>query len=146
MYRVLVAADDDEERAIAQAETLLSLPAAAAEVTAILLHVYEEIDLPADEGGSVHVEELNRSLDELRDPPETVDRLADRLDAAGVAYERREAVGDPAEAVLTAAADVGADAILLGSRKRTPVGKAVFGSVSQDVILGADRPVIVARS
>jgi len=146
MYRVLVAADDDEERAVAQAETLLSLPAAAAEVTAILLHVYEEIDLPADEGGSVYVEELNRSLDELRDPPETVDRLADRLDAAGVAAERREAVGDPAEAVLTAAADVGADAILLGSRKRTPVGKAVFGSVSQDVILGADRPVIVARS
>jgi len=146
MYRVLVAADDDEERAVAQAETLLSLPAAAAEVTAILLHVYEEIDLPADEGGSVYVEELNRSLDELRDPPETVDRLADRLDAAGVAAERREAVGDPAEAVLTAAADVDADAILLGSRKRTPVGKAVFGSVSQDVILGADRPVIVARS
>jgi len=146
MYRVLVAADDDEERAVAQAETLLSLPAAADEVTAILLHVYEEIDLPADEGGSVYVEELNRSLDELRDPPETVDRLADRLDAAGVASERREAVGGPAEAVLTAAADVGADAILLGSRKRTPVGKAVFGSVSQDVILGADRPVIVARS
>lgn len=146
MYRVLVAVDDDEERAVAQAETLLSLPSAADEVSAVLLHVYEAIDLPADEGGSAYVEEVNRSLDDLRDPPGTVDIVADRLADASVDYERREAVGDPAEAVLTAAADVDADAILLGSRKRTPVGKAVFGSVSQDVILGADRPVIVARS
>lgn len=146
MYRVLVAVDDDEERAVAQAETLLSLPSAAGEVSAVLLHAYEEIDLPADEGGAVYVEEVNRSLDDLRDPPETVDLVADRLADAGVDHERREAVGDPAEAVLTAAADVDADAILLGSRKRTPVGKAVFGSVSQNVILGADRPVIVARS
>ena len=40
-----------------------------------------------------------------------------------------------------AAADVDADAICVSGRKRRPTGKAVFGSVTQDVILGTERPV-----
>jgi len=43
------------------------------------------------------------------------------------------------------AEEINADSILLGVRKRSPVGKAIFGSVSQQVIIDTDRPVIIAE-
>nr|WP_276414161.1 universal stress protein [Halomicroarcula sp. XH51] len=36
--------------------------------------------------------------------------------------------------------------IVLAGRKRSPAGKALFGSVTQDVILGTDRSVLVVSS
>jgi len=145
VYHVLAPVDVDEERAAAQAETLLSLPGDPADLSVTVLHVYEEIDVPGGEGGAAFVDDLNESLDELREVPASVTRLERRLDEAGVAHERRELVGDPADGVARVAAELDPDSIVLGMRERSPVGKAVFGSVSQEIILDADRPVVVAR-
>lgn len=145
MYRVLLPLDDDEDRATAQVDTLLDLPGDPEELFVVIVHVYEEIDTPADEGGSVLIEELNEKLEDLRDLPPSVDHVERRLADAGVEYERREKVGEAASGILDAGADADADAILLGAGKRTRVGKAIFGSVSQEVILDADVPVIIAH-
>lgn len=51
-------------------------------------------------------------------------------------------IGDPAEEIVAYAADVDARYVVVGGRPRSPVGKAVFGSVSQAVLLKADRPVL----
>lgn len=144
MYRVLVPVDDDEDRAAAQVETLLSLPGAAEELSVTALHVYEDLDVSTDEAGATRVEDLDESLPDLQDTSATVALVEERLAETAVAVSRREMIGSPAETINRVATAVDADAILLGVRKRSPVGKAVFGSVSQQVILGADRPVIIA--
>lgn len=125
MYRILVGLDDDVDRAAAQASTIASLPGATDEITAILAHVFQE----NPEGGSV--QQL-----------ETVRRVASSFDDAGVDYEYYEASGDPAPELIAAADDAEADMICLSGRKRTPTGKVLFGSVTQSVILGTEKPVV----
>jgi nucleotide-binding universal stress UspA family protein len=51
-------------------------------------------------------------------------------------------VGDPASEILAEAASADARYIVVGGRERSPAGKAIFGSVSQSVILESDRPVV----
>jgi nucleotide-binding universal stress UspA family protein len=59
---------------------------------------------------------------------------AEGLDAVGFLPS---APSDAAEAALTAAETHDASLIVVGLRKRSPVGKLVLGSMSQDIILGA---------
>lgn len=147
MYRVLVPVDDNDERAEKQIDTIESLPSVDEEIEAHVVYVYEEIEMPGESGGfaSAYLDELNESLDELRDPPETVGKVADAMEARGIDAEVHELVGDPAEAILTASRELEADMMLMGVRDRSPIGKVVFGSVSQKVILGSEVPVLVAR-
>lgn len=53
--------------------------------------------------------------------------------------------GEPAPAIAAAALRVGADAIVVGSRGRSGIRRAVLGSVAEAVIRSAELPVYVAR-
>ncbi|OYR82371.1 universal stress protein UspA, partial [Halorubrum sp. E3] len=110
-----------------------------------LLHVYESVDAPADEAGSSVIDDINESIEDLRGIPDSLEAVEARLDELGIAHARELHVGDAADAILAVGGDRDVDAIVLGMRKRSPVGKALFGSVSQSVILNADRPVIVGK-
>ncbi|MFC6765004.1 universal stress protein [Natrinema soli] len=48
--------------------------------------------------------------------------------------------------MVDVAHELDVDMIALGGRKQTPVGKALFGSVAQAVLLNAARPVFVTIS
>lgn len=71
------------------------------------------------------------------------ERVLDRLSETVVTVETEGRTGDPATTILQTATEVGADMVVLGGRKRTPLGTLLFGSVSQSVLLDADRPVTV---
>lgn len=53
------------------------------------------------------------------------------------------AVGDPAGEVLSLATKRDARYIVIGVRKRSPVGKVVFGSTAQEILMDSDRSVVV---
>lgn len=55
-------------------------------------------------------------------------------------------VGEPVEEIIGEADRQDARYIVVGGRKRTPVGKAVFGSYTQSILLNADRPVMTVMS
>ena len=76
----------------------------------------------------------------------TIRELASLLDEAGVDYVVRGAVGDHGKAIVDLAEEVDADRVVVGGRKRSPTGKAVFGSVAQEVMLSAPCPVTFVRS
>jgi nucleotide-binding universal stress UspA family protein len=65
--------------------------------------------------------------------------------AFGLVPETELLEGDAAEQILELARARGADLIVVGSRGRGAVAEALLASVSQAIVHGADRPVLVAR-
>ena len=127
MYHVVIGVDDNEERAMACAKAVADLPGGAAETRVTVIHSFT--DNPS--GASAP------QLASVRD-------VTDFLEEQGIDVEVAESSGDPADQLLEAAQEGDADLIVVAGRKRSPTGKALFGSVTQSVILNAERPVMVA--
>lgn len=51
-------------------------------------------------------------------------------------------VGSPAEEIIGAAERYDPHYLVLGGRKRSPVGKALFGSITQSVLLQVETPTV----
>ena len=124
MKEILLAIDESEDRARAQADTVIDL-FDLADVRGHLLHDF--VDNP--EGASVN-------------QVSAVRRASETLEAAGVEVQYHERSGVPAESIIEVATEIDADAICIAGRKRTPTGKLLFGSVSQKVLLNTERPVL----
>lgn len=82
------------------------------------------------------------SADDIAEGEEAIDVLEDGL-ADLVEFEREQFVrgNEPIEDLLAAADRHDADEYVIGIRKRTPVGKMVFGSTAQNLLLETDLPV-----
>lgn len=52
---------------------------------------------------------------------------------------------DIAEAILEAVDRLEAEALVIGSRRRSPIGKAFLGSITQQLLLEASVPVVVVK-
>jgi nucleotide-binding universal stress UspA family protein len=52
---------------------------------------------------------------------------------------------DVAQTILRVVAEAGAELLVIGARRRTPVGKFLLGSVTQTLILEAEVPVLVVK-
>ena len=74
--------------------------------------------------------------------------LQAELVAAGVPFEVKEAADalDPAEELITTADARDAEFIVIGLRKRSPVGKLLLGSNAQRVLLDAACPVLAVKA
>lgn len=52
----------------------------------------------------------------------------------------------PSEELLAVADDVAADLIVIGLRRRSPVGKLLLGSHAQEILLDAEHPVLAVKA
>jgi nucleotide-binding universal stress UspA family protein len=77
-----------------------------------------------------------------------MDEVKSKLDAAGVEHEIRQLVRgfEPAEDLIGIAADVSAELIVIGLRRRSPVGKLILGSNAQRILLDAKCPVLAVKA
>jgi nucleotide-binding universal stress UspA family protein len=124
MYTIIAGVDTDTERARRVAEELTNLP--IDDMRVILTHLFEK----NPEGASI-------------DQVGAARRAKSLLDSHDIDAEFEERSGDPATGVIAVADDYDADLICVAGRERSPAGKAIFGSVTQEIILNTDRPVLV---
>jgi nucleotide-binding universal stress UspA family protein len=70
-----------------------------------------------------------------------------QLDASGVPYEVRNLVrgNEPAEDLIDIATQADADMIVIGLRRRSPVGKLIMGSNAVQILLDAPCPVLAVK-
>lgn len=126
MYHVVIGVDDEEEHARRCTEEVVNLPGDPSEKRVTLVHSL-----------------VDNSNDASATQVHSVREAGETLEAAGIEYGVEESSGDPADAIVSVADTVDADLIVVGGRRRSPAGKALFGSVTQSVVLGAGRPVMV---
>lgn len=82
---------------------------------------------------------------------EVSDALAElerRLRGEGIDVTIRDLVrgNDPAEDLIEVAAKENAALIVIGLRRRSPVGKLLMGSNAQEILLQADCPVLAVKA
>jgi nucleotide-binding universal stress UspA family protein len=73
--------------------------------------------------------------------------LEAKLQASGLDYDVRQLVRgfEPAEDLISIAESSGAELIVIGLRRRTPVGKLILGSNAQRILLDAPCPVLAVK-
>ncbi|MCH7660702.1 MAG: universal stress protein [Euryarchaeota archaeon] len=141
---LLAVGQEDEDRAKRLAETAIEI-AEPTGAHVVLSHIFTNREF--DEV----VDQLDFDAGENPDPSDVAARhvttrtVAQSLDAVDVDYEIRGSVGDRGETIVDLAKSEGADRVIVGGRRRSPTGKAVFGSTAQEVMLSAPCPVTFVR-
>ncbi|HYO85624.1 MAG TPA: universal stress protein [Dermatophilaceae bacterium] len=92
-------------------------------------------------GRTFDAEEAQRFEEALAD----VQRM---LTDHGVDHEQRQLVrgNEPSEDLIAVAGEVSAEFIVIGLRRRTPVGKLLLGSNAQRILLDAACPVLAVKA
>jgi nucleotide-binding universal stress UspA family protein len=140
MYHVLLPVDAEVDRARRAAQTVANLSAAGADIQVTVLNVQPEVELSAGDGSHV-------SSADWYDPenlPESVSEVRTLLEGGGIEVAVRREHADPAQGIIDVSDEEAVDMIVMSGRKTSPVGKVLFGSVTQSVLLSADVPVTVA--
>jgi nucleotide-binding universal stress UspA family protein len=113
---------------------------------AALARGLEEAKLRAGRVVVVNATRGDALVDQRYADDEQIAALATELGGAGVEVDVRRSMGaDVGDQVLAVAADVSADLVVIGLRRRTPVGKLLMGSVAQRVLLGAECAVLAVK-
>lgn len=141
---VLAVGPKDDDRLDDLARTVLQV-AKPTDATVVLTHVFtgdqfkeiaEELDYP---------KATEEDIDDVLDHHESVRYLERLFDDHGVEYDVVGVVGNVSEKLVKIAGDQDADRVVLSGHTRSPVGKAVFGSVAQNVMLEAPCPVTYVK-
>ena len=129
-----------------------SLADAAAQIAGPMCSTVHVLHVFTDRGFERIAERLGYDTDLRPDPDEVVTRMLTVREMTraltspfrnyGVTVEVEGRIADTVGSEIAAVADeIDASRIVVGGRRRTPAGKALFGSTSQEVLLDAPCPV-----
>jgi nucleotide-binding universal stress UspA family protein len=100
----------------------------------VVIHVPEGVDVDVNE------EQRNRLNGEIAEGLQ-------KLGLDKLTWDLQVTTGeDVADAILDSVSDADAELLVIGARRRNPVGKLFMGSVTQKLILRADVPVLVVKA
>lgn len=105
----------------------------------VVIHAVTELDLDSQEA-------LRSGIDEI------LQRVLTSRGFTSTDYEVRivatpsSGIDDTASTLLDEVDKVRASMLVIGARRRSPLGKALLGSVTQDLLLDADVPVLVVKA
>jgi nucleotide-binding universal stress UspA family protein len=138
MYSILVPISGDVDNSKRIVDAITSLPGNPSEIEVTILNVHNQSETSIA-GTKIDSDDYFEE-DEF---PAVVNRTIQSLEDAGITTQKRREHGEPAETILTVSDELDVDSIIMSGRKRSPSGKAIFGSVTQTVLLSAKRPVTV---
>lgn len=141
---MIVAAIDESEhadRVLAESQRLSD----AFDEPVSVVHVIDRKEFLERERESTDRSGRPVEMDELREI--AADRASSIVEGTDFTaeFETVGLVGSPANAIVRYADDHDASYLVIGTEKRSPTGKALFGSVAQSILLNADRPVVAVR-
>lgn len=86
--------------------------------------------------------------DDALETEQQLQDVRDKLQDSGVEHEIRQLVRgmDPADDLIKVAEDLDAVFIVIGLRRRSPVGKLILGSNAQRVLLDSPCPVLAVKA
>ncbi|MGQ3413836.1 universal stress protein [Natrinema sp. LN54] len=137
---VIVAAVDRSDRAdtvIKQAEVLAEAFADTIHVVHVL-STSEFVDLgrtKAKGGDPIDMESVKNVASNISE--EAAESLSRPFEAVGL-------MGNPSDEIVNYADEQDARYIVVAGRKRSPTGKAIFGSVNQSILLNSECPVVMS--
>ena len=134
--------DDDRLETLARTVLQVAKPTGA---TVILSHVFTGDEFKEFARELDYPRATEEDIDDIVDRHKSVRYMEDVFDEHDVDYEVEGFVGDAAEKLVDLADKREADRVVISGRTRTPVGKAVFGSTSQTVLLDAPCPVTYVK-
>ena len=142
--KILIGVDDSPcSRAAVALVRRLEWPAQTKVVVASavrpMIPAYTEVYVPALTVDDELLREQTRLHQEL------VSRAELELRDSGLATEARVLSGDPREALVQTAKDMGADLVVIGSHGRSGIAKLLMGSVASHVVTHAPCSVLVVK-
>jgi len=118
--------------------------------TLVVLHVIPDEDFDSYRRSVQGIDEFrNVSITQEMDSAAqfTRRRVSDVLDGFDSdTITTRGRVGSPTDEILSEAESLDPRYVVIGGRRRSPAGKAAFGSTTQRVLLGAECPVVTVMA
>jgi len=136
MYTVLVPVGAKKAGVSRAVETVTGFPGSD-EIEVVIVHVSKDIDVVGSDGGHVKIDHQDLSL------PDAVEDAIAGFESAEIPVSFELRSGDPVDEILEIITEREVDHVIIPDKRRTPLGKVVFGGTTLPLVRDSPAPVTV---